>query len=293
MSETVLRVEDLHKSFGRSQVLKGVDLLVPSGAVVGLLGANGAGKSTLLKCALGLLRGSSGSIRILDEDPWELSDQAKARLGYVPQVVKLYPWMKVRQVVDYTGAFYPNWNDDRCTELLNLWELGPNERVKDLSTGQLQRLGIVLAFGHKPELLILDEPAASLDPKGRRALMRSILEMTSDGESTVVFSTHITSDLERVASHVAMLRDGVVDYFGELDDLKDNVKRVRVSARGELPSSFDMPRSLRTEVSGTTAIAAVASIDDTTIQELQREWDADVAVEDLNLEEIFLEMDDA
>ncbi|TWU08322.1 ABC transporter ATP-binding protein [Stieleria varia] len=223
MSGPVITCQNVTKCFGKTEVLRGVDLEVPRGAIVGLVGTNGSGKSTLIKCLLGLLKVSSGTARILGEDSWDLSASVKNTLGYVPQEIKLYPWMRVSQVIDYTGAFYEKWDSYRCNELLEQWELDGSKWIKTLSGGQLQRLALVLALGHHPSLLILDEPAASLDPVGRRSFLKSLLEMNEDGGQSVLFSTHITSDLERVASHVAFLHDGRVQFFGELEELKDHV----------------------------------------------------------------------
>lgn len=223
MNLPVITCSRVTKRFDTTEVLKGIDLDVPHGSIVGLLGTNGAGKSTLIKSLLGLLKIDSGTASVYGEDPWDLSGATKNRLGYVPQVIKLYPWMRVSQVIDYTGAFYDGWDAAHCESLMELWELDGAKWIKTLSGGQLQRLAIILALGHKPSLLILDEPAASLDPVGRRSFLKSLLEMNAEAEQTVLFSTHITSDLERVASHVAFLDDGRVDFFGELEELKDRV----------------------------------------------------------------------
>ena len=292
MTDSVLVTSKLRKSFGRNEVLRGVDLNVPRGAVVGLIGTNGSGKSTLIKCLLGLLRITSGSAQIFSEDSWELSADAKSRLCYVPQEVHHYPWMKVRHIIEYTAAFYPNWDPVWATSLVDRWDLPLDHYVKTLSTGQAQKLALVLGMGHRPELMILDEPVASLDPVGRREFLRSILESTADADRTLLFSTHITSDLERIASHVAILRDGRVTYFDELDVLKDQFKRVRITARHELPDSFQVAGSLRTEVSGQTAIAAVPRVTESLLLDLQSSYDAEVRIENLNLEEIFVELHD-
>ena len=291
-SDAVIQATSLCKSFGDIDVLRGVDLSVPRGSIVGLLGTNGAGKSTFIKCLLGLLKITSGTATVFGEDAWNLSADAKSRLGYVPQVVKFYPWMNVRQMIDYTGAYYPNWDADFCNQMVSDWDLKEKEKVSSLSTGQQQRLGLILAMGHRPELLVLDEPAASLDPQGRRSLLRSLMDQNHDRQHTVLFSTHITSDLERVASHVAILRDGIVDFFGELEDLKDSVKRLRIHSSTNLPQDFTVPAALRTEIEGSSAVAAVATADDHLVARLEQEWNVSVTVEDLNLEDIFLELHD-
>lgn len=216
-----LSIRGVTKSFGDKQILRGVNLDIAPGSIVGLLGTNGSGKTTLLKTAVGLLRPNSGSIHLLGEDVWSLSASAKARLGYVPQVISLYPWMKVVDLIRFTASFYTNWNADLAERLRSEWDLTNSDRVGNLSVGQLQKLSILTALSHEPDLLILDEPAASLDPLARRQFLQWIVDLAEPGKRTVLFSTHITSDLERVADHVAIMKDGRVGYFGPLDELKE------------------------------------------------------------------------
>jgi ABC-2 type transport system ATP-binding protein len=221
MNEPAIEIRHLAKSYGSKSVLIDLDLSIEQGSIVGLLGVNGAGKTTLIKCALGLMRPQAGSVRLLGEDGWNLSAAAKARIGYVPQVVGFYIWMKVRHMIDYTAAFYPNWNHTLVNDLVKEWEIPVNDRISALSVGQLQKLAILLAIGHNPDLLILDEPAASLDPLARRQFLQMLIDMAEPGRRTVLFSTHITSDLERVADRVAILKSGTIAWYGLLDDLKE------------------------------------------------------------------------
>ncbi|HUT95366.1 MAG TPA: ABC transporter ATP-binding protein [Thermoguttaceae bacterium] len=289
-SEAVISTQQVCRRFGNKEVLRGVDLAVPRGSVVGLLGKNATGKSTLIKCLLGLLRIDDGTMRVFDEDPWWLSADSKARLGYVPQEVSLYGWMRVDQIIQYTAAFYPRWNSALANRLVRQWELPPKDRVAPLSPGQLQKLAIVLALGHEPELLLLDEPVGALDPVARRDFLRTILDIAGSETRTILFSTHITTDLERVADRVAILRDGRIVFHDELDVLKDSVKRLRITAARELPASFAVRGSLRMEVAGQSALVAVRNVGNGLIDELRATWDATVDVEDLSLEDIFLEM---
>lgn len=288
--QSVITAQNVFKKFGNKDVLRGVDLAIPRGSVVGLLGKNAAGKSTFIKCLLGLIRRDSGSLQVFDEDSWRLSAASKARLGYVPQEISLYSWMRVEQILQYTAAFYPTWNWDLAHHLTQQWELPPRDRVGPMSAGQIQKLGLILALAYEPDLLVLDEPVASLDPVARRDFLRTILDIAQTENRTVLFSTHITTDLERVADRVAILRDGQIVFHDELDVLKDNVKRLRITAEHDLPASFAVKGALRTEIEGRNALVAVADAGNGLLSELRSTWHAQIEVEDLSLEEIFLEM---
>ena len=224
MNEPTIELRGVVKSYGEKVVLTGLDLSVQRGSVLGLLGTNGSGKTTLIKCALGLIRPQSGEARLLGEPAWTLSAEAKSRIGYVPQIINLYPWMKVCQLIDYTAAFYPNWNHNLVARLIKELDIPAKDRIGPLSVGQLQKVAILLALGHEPDLLILDEPAASLDPLARRRFLQMIIYLAEPGKRTVLFSTHITSDLERVADRVAILKSGRIAWHGLLDELKEQTR---------------------------------------------------------------------
>ncbi|QDV48079.1 ABC transporter ATP-binding protein [Gimesia fumaroli] len=290
MNTTIIQVANLHKQFNDNQVLTGLDLKIESGQIVGLLGTNGSGKSTLIKCMLGLLKPTSGTSTVFNESSWDLSATAKSRLGYVSQEFALLPWMTVKATTDYTGAFYEHWDYAYVTRLMKEWNLDENQRVGVLSVGQRQKLAVILALGHHPELLILDEPVASLDPVARRQFLQSLIEFTEDEENTILFSTHITSDLERVASHVVFLEEGKIGFSGELDSLKHQVKRIRISAEQDLPLCLNIPGTLRSQIDGQYALLAVKNFQSEAMETFTKELNATFTVEDLNLEEIFLEL---
>ncbi|MCA9037202.1 MAG: ABC transporter ATP-binding protein [Planctomycetaceae bacterium] len=287
----VIQMIGVTKRFSGKTVLDQLNFDLKPGSVTGLLGRNGSGKTTLLKCALGLQSPQAGLIRLMGENVATLSGTAKARLGYVPQEITLYSWMKIRQIIDYTRAFYPRWNNSLTEKLLTEWKLDREAKVGTLSTGQTQSLSILLALGHEPDLLVLDEPVASLDPSARRQFLATLLDVAMSGERTILFSTHITSDLERVADRVAVLRDGGIIYHDELSNLKDEVKRLRITTSGSLPDDLKLlPGLLSCESNGQSAVLSLRGFTPDLLSRFSRQWKAQIDVEDLNLEEIFLEL---
>jgi ABC-2 type transport system ATP-binding protein len=288
---TILNISKVTKKYGDHTIFRDLDLSIPKGSVMGLIGKNGAGKSTLLKCALGLIKPQSGSIQIFGEDVWNLSAESKARLGYAPQTPQLYSWMRVRQMIAFTAAFYSRWNHELITRLITQWELKPEARISSLSVGEAQKVSILLALGHEPDFLILDEPAASLDPIARRQFLSAIIALTSNRDRTVIFSTHLSSDLERVADSVAILKDGGIVFSGELDTLKENVKRLQIHSSQSLDGglSFSFPGILYSKISGNEATIVVSQFTSELLSKLEKDLKASVQVQDLNLEDAFLE----
>lgn len=217
------------------QALKDLSLCLSAGMVVGLLGQNGAGKSTLMRCALGILSPDSGDIRTLGETPEQLSSAAKERLGYVPQQPFGYDGFTVERALDLHRSFYPHWDMQLEQDWLARFELDVSQQVQRLSVGQRQSLALIMAMAYRPELLILDEPVASLDPIVRRKFMVDLFDLALESGSAVLFSSHITSDLERVASHVALIKQGELVLFKEIDALREEVRLLKLAAGTELP----------------------------------------------------------
>jgi ABC-2 type transport system ATP-binding protein len=225
MTAAIIEVSSISKRFGERAVLDQLSWRISSGQVVGLLGRNGAGKSTLLECLLGLRETDAGAVTIFGEDVANLSEGARARIGYVPQKSDLFEWLTPRQMLDYFKALYPRWNDAKVDALLARWGFDSamcGKPISKLSGGEKQRLSIIRALAHDPELLILDEPVSALDPVGRRDFLRELIDGVIERDTTVLFSTHILSDLERVALDVAFLKDGKIALQGPLDDLLEN-----------------------------------------------------------------------
>ncbi|KPN16595.1 ABC transporter [Xanthomonas sp. Mitacek01] len=223
-----LVADGLIKQYDHASVLKGVSLTVEPGTVLGLIGRNGAGKSTLIRAMLGLIEPDAGSATVWGAPALCMDDAVKERLGYVPQQPEAMAWLQVGEMLDFIGRFYPRWNAAYVDATLESWQLPRNRLLAKLSPGERQRVAIIRALASQPELLVLDEPASALDPVGRRELLREIASRAGDSGTTVLFSTHIVSDLERVASHVAFLHEGRLLLHSELDSLKERNLRLHV-----------------------------------------------------------------
>jgi ABC-2 type transport system ATP-binding protein len=228
---------------------------------------------------------------VLGEPSADLSPAVKARIGYVPQEPVIYPWMRVRQGIAYQGAFYPNWDTALVEDLLKTFDLDPRQRIGALSVGQLQKLAILLALAPCPDVLLLDEPVAALDPGGRRDFLRLLMDLVADGARTVLLSTHITTDVERVCSHVAILKEGRLLQMTELDDLRGSVKELRLTGARPLPETLaGVPGVLRYRAGGTQAVVTVQGDLAAIVARLRGELAAEVTVVDLSLEDVFLEL---
>lgn len=225
----IIKVKNLSKTYQHQAVLTELNFEVSRGRVIGLLGRNGAGKSTLLECLLGLREKQAGQIELFGEEIANLSQVNKAKIGFVPQTSEVFEWMSVAQLFAYMSQFYPNWNHKKVDHLIQQWDLDKNKVIAKLSVGQKQRVAIIRALAHEPELLILDEPVASLDPAARREFLQELMEIVADEQTTIVFSTHIFSDLERIALDVALLHEGRIILQQGLDELLDTTVRLRGS----------------------------------------------------------------
>ena len=217
-------IEGLTLAYGGQPVLQGLQWRLDPGQVVGLLGRNGAGKTTLLEALLGLREASAGSVQLFGQPAARLDDAARARIGYVPQQSDLFEELRADELLAYFRSFYPRWNDTKVQGLLERWAVPRDIPIGRMSGGQQQRLSLIRALAHEPELLVLDEPVASLDPLARRDFLRELVEQVLDRGTTVVFSTHILSDLERVAFNVAFLREGRIALQSPLDELLDETR---------------------------------------------------------------------
>lgn len=228
MRQIVVDINDLSRSFGRKGALDRVSFRATAGQVHGLVGANGAGKTTLIKHVLGLLRARNGSVRVFGLDPVRDPVGVLSRIGYLSEERELPEWMRVDELMSYTQAYHPTWDASYARELLETFGLEPSKKIKELSKGMRAQAGLVAAVAHRPELLILDEPSSGLDAVVRRDILDAIVRTVADDGRTVIFSSHLLEEVERMSDHVTMLHHGRVTLSGPLEDARGGYKRSRV-----------------------------------------------------------------
>lgn len=219
---SVLVFEGIHRAYERgADVLAGVGFSIPKGEVVGLLGKNGAGKTTLIRIAMGMLEPQRGSVRVFGLDPRAKPLEVKRRVGYVSEDQILPPFLTVAEVVDTHRGLFPTWDDEMYDDLADRFELSPLARIRDLSKGQARQVALLCAVSHRPELLILDEPAGGLDPAARREFLETSIRLLNEEGTTILFSSHYMQDVERMAGRVVMLHGGAVLIDDALDALRE------------------------------------------------------------------------
>jgi ABC-2 type transport system ATP-binding protein len=237
MNQPIISIKNLSKSYKDKKVIDDLNWEINKGDIIALLGRNGAGKSTLLESIMNLRDPQSGELTIWGDKWQDLSEIKRAKIGFVPQDTVGFEWMKVKQFLSYLGSFFPSWDKHYCDELRSRWNIDENQKVGDLSGGQSQILHVIQAISIKPELLILDEPVAHLDPAMRRQFISELVDLSCENNTTIIFSSHIISDLERVANKVVILNKGKISQNYEIDQLKSNIVHMKIKADKPLQQS--------------------------------------------------------
>ncbi len=219
MTAPTVNIHNLGRSFGRQCALDDVSLQIRPGSVLGLVGENGAGKTTLVKHVLGLLKAQQGAVTVFGLNPVDHPTKVLGKIGYLSEDRDLPAWMRISELLAYTQAFYPDWDTRFADQLLEQFDLDPLQKIKTLSRGQKARVGLLTALAHRPELLLLDEPSSGLDPVVRQDILTAIIRTVADDGRTVLFSSHLLDEVERVADDVVMLHAGRVILSGPLEDL--------------------------------------------------------------------------
>jgi len=284
----IVRMRKVCKRFGKIKALDGIDLQIHAGRIIGLLGANGAGKSTLLRHIIGLYLEDEGECVTFECEAGRLGPSELGRIGYVHQEGELLDWMTVRQLIRYVSTYYPSWNHKLEEKYIEDFEISTRVRVGSLSPGQRQRLAILLAIGFEPELLILDEPAAALDPVARAQFLDLLLQIIQTENRTIIISSHILSDVEKVIDHTVIMKEGRILLDCSFDELRERFCRVRISALGgELPAELPFENILHCKRSDGQAVLTVQDCPREKLQEQAKSLNCWVEIETLPLEDIY------
>ncbi len=285
-----LQTTGLTKYFGRRCVVDTLNLKVPTGSVYGFLGRNGAGKSTAIKMLIGLLHADRGSAQVLGEDAESLSPQTRARIAYIAEGHPLYGYMTIAQMTAFTRSFYETWNQDLLEQILDHFELPPKQRIRRLSNGQRAQVSLALAVATDPELLILDDPTLGLDTVVRRDFLESLIQIIQRKGRTIFFSSHILSEVERVADRIGILVDGVLRVDCPTDHFKQSVRKVVLTGADPAKSQFaECPGLVSRRAVGEQLELVIAGYTETHQKLTEAAGPQSIEVLELNLEDAFIE----
>jgi ABC-2 type transport system ATP-binding protein len=238
---TLIEVDGLSRRFGATIALQNVSLRADAGRVYGLVGANGAGKTTLIRHLLGLLRPQSGKVRVFGLDPVRDPVGTLRRVGYLCEQREFPDWMRLDELLRYTQAYHPGWDQRYAEQLLDTFGLERRKKVADLSQGMRAQAGLVVAVAHRPDLLILDEPSSGLDVVVRQDILDAIVRTVAEDGRTVIFSSHLLDEVERMCDHVTVMQEGRVALQGPVDEIRGmhRVSQVRFPRRLELTPQIE------------------------------------------------------
>jgi len=285
MSKNTIEIEGLKFAYGRNEVLKGVDIAVSEGSIFGFLGRNGAGKTTTIKLLLGLLKPDDGSCRIEGIDSQKDTISVRRIVGYMAEDQQMYGWMRIEQIVKWVASFYPDWDDKFTKQLLDMLELPRKSKVKTLSKGQNSRLALLLALGHRPKVVILDDPTLGLDPIARKEFLRYVIGILQTNGVTVFFSSHLLYEIEPVADHIAILDNGVIIKAERTFDLRESVKKIVLNTSQNDFSKIE--GILDASETGERVALTVENCNSEKINKIKDSYGGFVREIGLNLDEIF------
>ena len=272
----------LTRYYGRRRGVRDLDLAVPEGSILGLLGENGSGKTTALKLAMGMLIPDRGTVRTLGVDPAEMAPAVRARIGWLSDALAVPGRMTLTEAMALQAAYFPTFDRRLARELARRFELTEATPFAPLSLGQKRRFMLVLVLAQRPELLVLDEPAGGLDPGVRRQFIELLLEMSTERPMTIVLSSHILSDVERLVDRVAFMKDGRVAGGGELETLRERVKRLSLPSAAQTGLVRERFRVCDLRSANGAWLAVVDDFDHGRMEGIE------ATVEHLNLEDLFL-----
>jgi ABC-2 type transport system ATP-binding protein len=289
----ILEFDNVSRGYGGKDVLSRISFNVEKGEVIGLLGRNGAGKTTLIRLVMGMLVPGGGTVRVFGMDPRENAVEVKRRIGYVAEDQELPGFMKVREVVSMYRHLFAGWDEAMAADLIAKFELPPDRKIKDLSRGQARQVALLCAVSHRPDLLILDEPAGGLDPAARRQFLETSIRLLNETGTTILFSSHYMGDVERMASRLIMIHDHQKWIDSELDDIREGYSLAQVPCEAIVKGEqlLALPSCLCVRKHGDFYHAVYELDPDSCCQALRKVLELETAqCRSLGLEEMFIEL---
>lgn len=289
----VIEITNLSRRYGKTEAVNGLNLTVRPGRCYGFFGRNGAGKTTTIKCLLNLLRPGSGTVRVFGLDPQKHEVAVKSRLAYVPDAVAFYPWMTVRDTLEYLASFRTAWNHDLEKDLLQRFQLDPAKKTNALSKGQRTQLALIGAISPEPELLVLDEPTSGLDPIVRREFIETVIGAYQSGDPerrTVFVSTHLISEFEGLIDEFTIIEQGRELLTLEADAARDRFRKITARFT-EVPVLPELAGALRIRQTGREVEILANGSSDRLLEKLRSLGPEDLQCSALTLEEIFVATD--
>ena len=290
MSQPVIEIRNLTRRYGKLDAVNGLNLTVQPGRCYGFFGRNGAGKTTTIKCLLNLLRPSNGSVRVFGFDPQKEEVTVKSRLSYVPDAVAFYPWMTVRETLDYFASFRRHWNQKIEVDLLKRFQLDANKKTSSLSKGQRTQLALIGAISPEPELLLLDEPTSGLDPIVRREFIETVIgayQSGDPGKRTVFVSTHLISEFEGLIDEFTIIEEGRDLLTMETESARHRFKKIRARF-AQTPPALDLAGALNIRQSGRELEILADGAGERLLAVIGAADPEDLRCESLSLEDIFV-----
>jgi len=284
-----IQIENLAYAYGRTEAVHDLSLNVQPGRCYGLFGRNGAGKTTTMKCLLNLLRPQRGQVRVFGLDPARAEVAVKGRLAYVPDQVVFYPWMSVRETLDYLASFRAHWNRKTEQELLERFRLDPAQRTDDLSKGQRTQVALIAAICPETDLLVLDEPTSGLDPIVRREFIETVIgayQEGNPGNRTIFVSTHLITEFEGLIDEFTIIDRGRVVVTLDSDQARERYQKIRARF-AQLPPELDFKAALRVRREGRELELIVNGAGPELLERLRQHNPEALTTESLTMEEIF------
>lgn len=290
MNSDPIVVDNVSRAYDGPPAVSGLSFSVKAGSIYGFLGRNGSGKTTTLRMLAGLIKPQAGQVRVLGKDPFTMGAEDRQFVGYMAENAAIPAYTKVRTVLQLGRDLYPTWDNELAMSLASRYDLSPHKRFMALSQGNQRLLGFIMAIAPRPKVLLLDEPAANLDVVARREILDDILDLIRNCGCTVLFSSHILSDVERVADEVGILAKGKLRTSESLDSLKDTIRQVRFFGFPHGVPADEIADSFQTKRGKDDLVVTFRTSAGNTPESLAQRWSCQQETRPLGLEDIFVEI---